>query len=121
MGSASDDEWTGLHTGMENKRQKLGAREKTPGIEDNLGLSEADDMEEANKTDDDQVQYDRDEEYEAYLYQRIVQIQSDINSHPTTHRRHVAQKNIQDQLAPIKDRVSPLGSNLHVVEHSISA
>ncbi|MCJ1269671.1 hypothetical protein MMC22_009563 [Lobaria immixta] len=63
---------------MKTKQQKLDAWEKTPVIKDDLFLSEADDMEEANKTDNDQVQDDRDDEYEAYLYQRIIQVQNGI-------------------------------------------
>lgn len=78
-------------------------------------------MEEDGKAEDDHVRDGRDEEYEEYLYQRIRQIQNEINTHPITSFRSVAQGDIQEQLQHIKNRFSRLGSTLHGAEQHISS
>lgn len=78
-------------------------------------------MEEDGKAEDDHVRDGRDEEYEEYLYQRIRQIQNEINTHPITSFRNVAQGDIQEQLQHIKNRFSRLGSTLHKAEQHISS
>lgn len=106
-----EDEWTGLRSGMENKQQKLSARERTPRIEDNLSLSNASDMEEDGRAEEDYILDDWDQEHEENLYQQIRQLRNEIKSYPNTSFQNfnldTERKALQEQLQQLESRFSP--------------
>lgn len=128
---------------MGYKRGKLGAVERTPPsvgpnspsferphpdrlpdcnfdkVGDNQIPSDASDIEKEDKAEDDNALDCRDQEYEDCLYQRIEQIQDNIDTHPTASFRNAAQGDLQEQLQQLKGRFPQLGFTFHAAEQNI--